>query len=103
MKKLKNAAEIVLKVTITRVVITLPACFNDSQREAVKAAAFIAGFDVINILNEPMAAAIAYGLDRSDKDGTKDVVIFDFGSRVYHNTFTTLSTSGYPSSWRFRF
>lgn len=62
---------------VTRTVITGPACFHDLQRVAIKNAAFAAGLDVLQILNEPTAAAIAYGLD---KDGVKDILIFDLGS-----------------------
>lgn len=97
---LKKTAENYVGETITEAVITVPAYFNDSQRQATKDAGKIAGLDVKRIINEPTAAALAYGLDKQDKDekvlvfdlggGTFDVSILDIGGGV----FEVLATSG---------
>jgi len=76
--KMKEIAESFLGETIINAVITVPAYFNDSQRQATKDAGVIAGLNVLRIINEPTAAAIAYGLD--DK-GLKNVLIFDCGGK----------------------
>src|SRR5438067_1887642 len=68
LQKLKADAEAYLGETITQAVITVPAYFNDSQRQATKDAGQIAGLDVLRIINEPTAAALAYGLDKESKD-----------------------------------
>lgn len=78
--KLKQAAESYLGTTVTEAVITVPAYFNDSQRQATKDAGRIAGLDVKRIINEPTAAALAYGLDKK-KNGT--VAVFDFGGGTF--------------------
>ncbi len=98
--KLKQDAEAYLGETVTEAVITVPAYFNDSQRQATKDAGKIAGLDVKRILNEPTAAALAYGLDKMDDDqiilvydlggGTFDVSILDIGGGV----FEVKSTNG---------
>jgi molecular chaperone DnaK (HSP70) len=62
--KMKETAEAYLGTTVTKAVVTVPAYFNDSQRQATKDAGVIAGLDVLRIINEPTAAAIAYGLDK---------------------------------------
>jgi molecular chaperone DnaK len=100
LRKLKEDAESYLGETITQAVITVPAYFNDSQRQATKDAGTIAGLDVMRIINEPTAASLAYGLDRDDEDhkiliydlggGTFDVSILELGGGV----FEVLSTSG---------
>lgn len=66
--------------TVTNAVITVPAYFNDSQRSATKDAGVIAGLNVLRIINEPTAAAIAYGLDKAGQ-GERHVLIFDLGGR----------------------
>ena len=81
MSKLKADAEKRLGQTIQDVVITVPAYFDDSQRTATKNAGEIAGFNVLRIINEPTAAAIAYGLDRGDKDET--IVVYDLGGGTF--------------------
>lgn len=76
--KLKQTAEAYLGCEARDVVITVPAYFNDSQRQATKDAGSIAGLNVLRIINEPTAAALAYGLDKK-QSGEQHVVIFDFG------------------------
>ena len=100
LQKLKTDAENYLGQKVTQAVITVPAYFSDSQRQATKDAGKIAGLDVLRIINEPTAAALAYGMDKEDKDqkimvydlggGTFDVSILDIGDGV----FEVLATSG---------
>src|SRR6187455_3037426 len=80
LQKLKQAAEEYLGQTVTRAVITVPAYFNDAQRQATKEAGTIAGLDVKRIVNEPTAAALAYGLDKK-KDET--IAVYDFGGGTF--------------------
>jgi molecular chaperone DnaK len=80
LQKLKQAAEEYLGSTITKAVITVPAYFNDAQRQATKDAGQIAGLEVMRIVNEPTAAALAYGLDKK-KDET--IVVYDFGGGTF--------------------
>jgi len=75
--KMKEVAEAYLGKEVKNAVITVPAYFNDSQRQATKDAGVIAGLNVLRIINEPTAAAIAYGLDRQGKE--RNVLIFDLG------------------------
>jgi len=99
LQKIKKDAEDFLGETISEAVITVPAYFNDDQRQATKDAGAIAGFNVRRIINEPTAAALAYGLDKKDDQkiavydfggGTLDVTIMEVGGGV----FEVLSTSG---------
>ncbi len=100
LRKLKDDAEAYLGETITQTVITVPAYFNDSQRQATKDAGQIAGLEVLRIINEPTAASLAYGLDKEEGDhkilvydlggGTFDVSILELGDGI----FEVLSTSG---------
>lgn len=100
LRKMKEDAEAYLGETITQAVITVPAYFNDAQRQATKDAGAIAGLEVMRIINEPTAAALAYGLDKEAEDhkiliydlggGTFDVSILELGGGV----FEVLSTSG---------
>jgi len=76
--KMKQTAEAYLGTTVTDAVVTVPAYFNDSQRKATKDAGTIAGLNVLRIINEPTAAALAYGLD---KKGEQNVMIFDMGGK----------------------
>lgn len=78
--KLKKDAEAYLGEEVTQVVITVPAYFNDSQRQATKDAGRIAGLDVLRIINEPTAAALAYGLD---KQGNEKILVFDLGGGTF--------------------
>jgi len=100
LQKIKRDAEAFLGEKIDKAVVTVPAYFNDNQRQATKDAGAIAGLDVVRIINEPTAASLAYGLDKSGTNqkilvfdlggGTLDVTIMDFGDGV----FEVLSTSG---------
>jgi molecular chaperone DnaK len=100
LQNLRKTAEDYLGEEVKQAVITVPAYFNDSQRQATKEAGEIAGLEVLRIINEPTAAALAYGLDKGDKDlkvavydlggGTFDVSILEIGSGV----FEVLSTNG---------
>ncbi|KAF8393008.1 hypothetical protein HHK36_021249 [Tetracentron sinense] len=82
--KMKEIAEAFLGQTINNAVITVPAYFNDSQRQATKDAGVIAGLNVIRMINEPTAAAIAYGLDKKgSKTGEQNVLIFDLGGGTF--------------------
>ena len=78
--KMKETAESYLGETVTEAVITVPAYFNDAQRQATKDAGKIAGLDVLRIINEPTAAALAYGLD---KDGGKTIAVYDLGGGTF--------------------
>ena len=80
LQKLKKAAEDYLGTSVTEAVITVPAYFNDAQRQATKDAGRIAGLDVKRIVNEPTAAALAYGLDKK-KDET--IAVYDFGGGTF--------------------
>jgi len=80
LQKLKNAAEEYLGTSVTKAVITVPAYFNDAQRQATKEAGKIAGLEVMRIVNEPTAAALAYGLDKK-KDET--IAVYDFGGGTF--------------------
>ena len=100
LQKMKKTAEDYLGQEVTEAVITVPAYFSDSQRQATKEAGQIAGLDVKRIVNEPTAAALAYGIDKANKDmkiavfdlggGTFDISILEFGGGV----FEVLSTNG---------
>jgi L1 cell adhesion molecule like protein len=79
---MKNTAENYLGQTVTKAVITVPAYFNDGQRKATRDAATIAGLEVLRIINEPTAAALAYGLDKDFK-GERNVLIFDLGGGTF--------------------
>lgn len=99
--KLKNDAEAYLGQKITQAVITVPAYFSDSQRQATKDAGRIAGLEVLRIINEPTAAALAYGLDKAENKNQK-VLIYDLGGGTFDvsileigdGVFEVLSTSG---------
>ncbi len=100
LQKVKRDAEAFMGDKVEKAVITVPAYFNDNQRQATKDAGTIAGLEVVRIVNEPTAACLAYGLDKKGKDekimvfdlggGTLDVTIMDFGGGV----FEVISTSG---------
>ena len=100
MQNLKSYAEDYFGEKVTKAVITVPAYFNDSQRQATKDAGRIAGLEVERIFNEPTAAALAYGLDKTEEDqtilvydlggGTFDVSILEFGDGL----FEVRSTAG---------
>ncbi|MCH7738615.1 MAG: molecular chaperone DnaK [Chloroflexi bacterium] len=87
LRKLKEDAEAKLNDEVTEAVITVPAYFNDSQREATKVAGKIAGLEVMRIINEPTAAALAYGMD---KEGDRTIVVFDLGGGTFDITVLQL-------------
>ena len=99
--KLKNDAEAYLGQKVTQAVITVPAYFTDSQRQATKDAGKIAGLEVLRIINEPTAAALAYGLDKADNAHQK-IMVFDLGGGTFDisilevgdNVFEVLATKG---------
>ena len=100
LQNLKKTAEDYLGAKVTKAVITVPAYFNDAQRQATKDAGKIAGLEVMRIINEPTAAALAYGIDKTDKEQT--VLVFDLGGgtfdvsilRLVDGTFEVISTAG---------
>ncbi len=104
LEKMKKTAEAYLGETVTEAVITVPAYFNDSQRQATKDAGRIAGLDVKRIINEPTAAALAYGMDK--KGGDRKIVVYDLGGGTFdvsvieiasvdgETQFEVLSTNG---------
>ncbi|KAH9454452.1 hypothetical protein MJO28_007436 [Puccinia striiformis f. sp. tritici] len=87
--KMKETAEAYLGTTVSNAVVTVPAYFNDSQRQATKDAGLIAGLNVLRIINEPTAAAIAYGLDKKTV-GEKNVLIFDLGGGTFDVSLLTI-------------
>ncbi|MBU2531047.1 MAG: Hsp70 family protein, partial [Elusimicrobia bacterium] len=101
LQKVKKDAESFLGDKVDRAVITVPAYFNDNQRQATKDAGTIAGLEVVRLVNEPTAAALAYGIDK--QGGDQKVMVFDFGGGTLdvtvmelgkEGTFDVLSTSG---------
>jgi molecular chaperone DnaK len=100
LQKIKHDAEVFLGYPVKKAVITVPAHFNDNQRQATKDAGEISGLEVVRIINEPTAASLAYGLDKAEKEmkilvfsfggGTHDATIMEFGQGV----FQVLATSG---------
>jgi len=80
-QRLKETTEAYIGHPLKKVVITVPAYFNDAQRQATKDAGVIAGLEVLRIINEPTAAAIAYGLDKTDSKKEKNILVFDCGGK----------------------
>lgn len=101
LKKMRTIAEAQLCQTITKAVVTVPAYFSDAQRQATKDAGKLAGLDVLRVINEPTAAAIAYGLDKTDKPES-NILVFDLGGGTFdvsilnlsHGVFTVRATGG---------
>ncbi len=99
LRQLKDNAETALGIAVTEAVITVPAYFNDAQRQATKDAGRLAGLDVLRLVNEPTAASLAYGLDKR-KDGV--IAVYDFGGgtfdisilRLHEGIFEVLATNG---------
>ena len=91
LQKLKTDAEAYLGEKITQAVITVPAYFNDSQRQATKDAGKIAGLEVLRIINEPTASALAYGLD---KKGEEEIAVYDLGGGTYDISHPCASAEG---------
>jgi len=101
LKELKERAEHILKTPVNKTVITVPAYFNDAQRQATRDAGRLAGFDVLRMINEPTAASLAYGLGMR-ADETKTIAVYDLGGgtfdisilRITGGIFEVLSTNG---------
>jgi molecular chaperone HscA len=101
LKELKTRAEHILKTPVTKAVITVPAYFNDAQRQATRDAGKLAGLDVLRIVNEPTAASLAYGMGLK-QDETKTIAVYDLGGgtfdisvlRIAGGIFEVLSTNG---------
>lgn len=89
--KMKEIAESYLGQNVTHAVVTVPAYFNDAQRQATKDAGIIAGLKVARIINEPTAAAIAYGLD---KKGESNILVFDLGGGTFDVSVLTIEDKG---------
>jgi len=102
LKELKLRAEHILKTTVSKAVITVPAYFNDAQRQATRDAGKLAGLDVLRIINEPTAASLAYGLDQQGGQSEPLVAVYDLGGgtfdisilRISDGVFEVLSTNG---------
>jgi L1 cell adhesion molecule like protein len=88
--KMKEVAEAYLSKEVNNAVVTVPAYFNDSQRQATKDAGAIAGLNIMRIINEPTAAAIAYGLDKKGSAGEKNILIFDLGGGTFDVSLLTI-------------
>merc|ERR1712212_94569 len=88
--KMKETAEAYLGKEVTHAVVTVPAYFNDAQRQATKDAGVIAGLTVMRIINEPTAAAIAYGIDK--KEGEKNILVFDLGGGTFDVSLLTIDS-----------
>ena len=83
LSKMKETAVTYLGQKVTKAVITVPAYFNDSQQQATKDAGVIAELNVLQVINEPTAAAIAYGLDKKSSSEEENILIFDFGGGTF--------------------
>jgi molecular chaperone DnaK (HSP70) len=88
LRKMKETAETFLGQEVKRAVVTVPAYFNDAQREATKDAGVIAGLHVERVINEPTAAAIVYGIDKQDREET--ILVFDLGGGTFDVTLLTI-------------
>jgi len=86
--KMREIAEAYIGKEVKYAVVTVPAYFNDAQRQATKDAGIIAGLDVLRIINEPTAAAIAYGLDK--QSGEKNIIVFDLGGGTFDVSLLTI-------------
>ncbi|XP_026433840.1 heat shock 70 kDa protein 18-like [Papaver somniferum] len=96
--KMRETAEAYLGSTVKNAVITVPAYFNDSQRHATRDAGVIAGLNVMRLLSEPTAAAIAYGLDRKGTGaGVKNVLIFDLGGGTFDVSLLTINEGNFEA------
>ncbi len=102
LKELKQRVEENLQQTVSKAVITVPAYFNDAQRQATRDAGKLAGLDVLRIVNEPTAAALAYGIGRKGEDESQTIAVYDLGGgtfdvsilRIENGIFEVLSTNG---------
>src|SRR6185369_7632980 len=89
LKELKARAEHILKTPVNKAVITVPAYFNDAQRQATRDAGKLAGLDVLRIVNEPTAASLAYGLGL-DKEATRTIAVYDLGGGTFDISILTI-------------
>jgi molecular chaperone HscA len=102
LKELRNRAEHILKTPVTKAVITVPAYFNDAQRQATRDAGRLAGLDVLRIVNEPTAASLAYGMGLGDQVGDRLIAVYDLGGgtfdisilRIAAGIYEVLATNG---------
>lgn len=92
LRKMKKTAEDYLGTTVTEAVITVPAYFNDAQRQATKDAGRIAGLDVKRIINEPTAAALAFGVDKVDMKGERKIAVYDLGGGTFDISIIEVSS-----------
>jgi heat shock 70kDa protein 1/2/6/8 len=90
LSKMKETAETYLGHPVKKIVISVPARFNDQQRQATKDAGAIAGLEVLRIISEPTSAAIAYGLDKIKDDKERNIIVFDFGGGTHDVSLLTL-------------
>ena len=93
--KMKEVAESYLGEKVTNAVVTVPAYFNDAQRAATKDAGTIAGLNVLRVVNEPTAAALAYGLDKTDQE--RQIVVYDLGGGTFDVSILTCLLYTSPS------
>lgn len=91
--KMRDVAESYLGKPVKNAVVTVPAYFNDNQRQATKDAGIIAGLNVIRVVNEPTAAAIAYGLDRTD--GERQIIVYDLGGGTFDVSLLTIDDGAF--------
>lgn len=91
--KMRDVAESYLGKPVKNAVVTVPAYFNDNQRQATKDAGIIAGLNVIRVVNEPTAAAIAYGLDRTG--GERQIIVYDLGGGTFDVSLLTIDDGAF--------
>jgi heat shock 70kDa protein 1/2/6/8 len=103
LSKMRSIVERVVQCEVKEAVITVPAYFSDSQRNATKDAGTIAGLNVLRIINEPTAAAIAYGLDKQNIEGTTNVLIFDLGGGTFDVSLLSIEKGVFEVKVRFFF
>jgi molecular chaperone DnaK (HSP70) len=105
LKELKERAEHALKTPVNRAVITVPAYFNDSQRQATRDAGKLAGLDVLRIVNEPTAASLAYGIGLNPEE-TKTIAVYDLGGGTFRCIYPAdpkWHLRGAINQWRYLF
>lgn len=90
LSKMKEVAEQYLGETVVNAVVTVPAYFNDAQRAATKDAGTIAGLNVLRVVNEPTAAALAYGLDKTDDKTERQIIVYDLGGGTFDVSILTV-------------
>jgi len=95
LRELKSRAEHILKTPVTKAVITVPAYFNDAQRQATRDAGRLAGLDVLRIVNEPTAASLAYGLGLAQGSADKLIAVYDLGGGTFDISILRIASGGY--------